>query len=149
MMWHGFQVTLGMSYFEDHRLVQEIRLKLGYPTEQQAEMAISRVMFMLRNQLSPEQGDALLQHLPSNIMLLYVSAWKLDHSERVNRLDEFVNQLLAYEEKQAQRIFFSEIDVLRASLVILSALDRKYKTSNALPYLLSEDIRNATLHEVA
>ncbi|MEQ8472212.1 MAG: hypothetical protein RIC35_13555 [Marinoscillum sp.] len=134
-----------MNQTVDYRLVFEIQLKLGYNTEHKAELALSRVLYMLKNTLSPSQRELMIRKLPMNLLIELVSCQKTDQSTDISRLDEFVKHLLCYELNQPHRIFYSEMDVLRASVTILGALDRKYHISDFLPYPLSEDMKNATL----
>lgn len=138
-----------MNYSNDYRFIQEVKLKLGYENEKQTELVLKRFFNVLRDQLTAKQDEMLFNSLSHNLKLIYTSGWKMENNMEVTRLDQFVNLLITKELDQPKRIFRSEMDGLKASVVIFSVLDRKYKLSTILPYLLYQDLIHAKSYNEA
>lgn len=139
-----------MNYNNDEVLFNQIQIKLGVVDSLDNKRIIGRVIHVLRDQLSEEESEEIIQKLPVDLTMIYLTAWKVTpHRSSTYHLDEFVTRLLETDSIMPKRVFRTEIEALRASIIVLTELDKRYNLLDYLPGSIKNELNNAMLNEAA
>ena len=137
---------------QNQDIVEEIRSKLCCESVHQTRLVIGRVLHVLRDQLLMiDQANKLMQTLPSELQLIFISAWRQQRakSNAIYHLDQYILKVMEEDKSKTTHVFHSEIDALRATLIVLSVLDTQYDLYNYLPSLLYRELKEAYLDYAA
>ena len=139
-----------MNYDDNHEFLNQARMKLGCRDLEETQRSLGRVLHTLRDQLTEEESEDLIQKLPSDLVIIFLTAWKAK-PKRVPalRLDHFVNRVIAYDKQKPKPVFSTEIDALRATLIVLHDLEKRFDVLHLLPYSLKNDLESAWHIEAA
>lgn len=139
-----------MNYTQDTQVINEIKTQLGCRDEEETNRVISRVLHVLRDQLSAEETGQIIDKLPSNLLTVYLSSWILRSTRLMTRhLDQFVNRVISYDKLKPKSMFRTEIDALRATLVVLRSLDRRFGILGYMPEKFRMEMETALISEAA
>ncbi len=131
-------------------IIKEVHQKLGCMDYQKSRRIISRVLHVFRDQISDEDTDQIIKLLPSNLLIIYFSAWQNKEQKTPTRhLDHYVNRVIAYDHSKDNHVFHTEIEALRATITVLSCLDKQYDILKYLPFCIKQEIVGALITEAA
>lgn len=110
---------------DEMSFLTQIRKELSVQTKGEAVRLIAPVLQALRQTLTIQQANNLLNRLPDFLKLVFVSNWKYQEEQvSITYLDEFVCLVMEREQKNNKSIFKNEVQALW--LVILT-LKKLYK----------------------
>lgn len=109
----------------DEGCIREIKRNLELTCNHQAGKLIGRVLHTIRESLTYAESAQLIQMLPDNIKIIYVSDWKL-HSKKLNleSLDTLINEVIKNDQQHADKVLHNELYAFHAIVVTLKALDK-------------------------
>lgn len=139
-----------MNLESNYHLIKEIHHKLGTMDLQKSRRMISRVLHVFRDQIGEDETDQIIKKLPSNLLMIYFSSWQKNKKEKPTyHLDHFVNRVIAYDRTKEAHVFHTEIDALRATILILACLDKHFQILELLPFCLKHEVEGALMTEAA
>ncbi|MEQ8244496.1 DUF2267 domain-containing protein [Fulvivirga sp.] len=131
-------------------LVGKLHNLMGYSEYEDSRRAIGRAFHVIRGMLSKDEALALTHILPSDLMVIYLSSWKLDApSLSIKHLDEFIISVKQLDEGRRRSVFHSEIEALKCSLLVLELLDKELNILKLLPDTLYQEVKQALIHPAA
>lgn len=131
-------------------LVGRLHNTIGYTEYEDSRRSIGRVFHVIRAMLTQHEALALTHILPSDLMVIYLSSWKLDApSLSIKHLDEFIISVKQLDEGKRRSVFHSEIEALKCSLLVLEVLDKELNILKLLPNTLYEEVKQALIHPAA
>lgn len=137
---------------QNQSIVEEIQSKLGYESTHQTRLAIGRILHVLRDQLLMiDQANKLMENLTPDLQVIFISAWRQHRPKNstINHLDQYILRVMEEDKTKRQHVFHSEIEVLRATLIVLSVLDQQIDLYNYLPSLLYRELKEAYMDYAA
>lgn len=134
----------------NYHLIKEMHNKLCTMNLEKSRRMISRVLHVFRDQIDEDDTDKIISMLPPNLLLMYFSSWqKIERKKLTHHLDYFVNRVIAYDRTKKAQVFHTEIDALRATIIVLSCLDKHFHILDFLPLSVKQEILSAQLTEAA
>ena len=104
-----------------HQLKKDLLLK----NEQDAVPLLASVLQTLRQALTLEHANALLNRLPDFLKLVFACNWpRQEEQMMVDHLDEFVNLVMERDKRCGKSIFKSELQTLSVVIITLKKLFR-------------------------
>lgn len=137
---------------QNQNIVEEIQSKLCYDSTHQTRLVIGRILHVMRDQLLMiDQANKLMQTLSPDLQVIFISAWRHHRakSSSINHLDQYILKVMEEDRSKKQHVFHSEIEALRATLIVLSALDQQIDLYNYLPSLLYRELKEAYMDYAA
>lgn len=137
---------------QNQNILEEIKTKLCCESTHHTRLVIGRVLHVLRDQLLMiDQSNKLMQQLSPELQLIFISAWR-QHKVKttsINHLDQFILRVMEEDKSKKNHVFPSEIDALRATLIVLSVLDQQFDLYNYIPALLYRELKEAYMDYAA
>jgi uncharacterized protein (DUF2267 family) len=102
-----------------------ISKELSLDTSQQAVKLVGAVLQSLRQTLTLENADLLLNRLPDFLKLAFVTNWKRDEEQIVvQHLDEFVNLVMDRDNVERRNLFRDEVFTLSVIIMTLKGISK-------------------------
>ncbi|GAA0893700.1 hypothetical protein GCM10009122_33790 [Fulvivirga kasyanovii] len=130
----------------DEGCIEEIKEALGIHCNFKAGRIIGRVLHTLRSSLTYVESADLIQHLPDNIKIIYVSDWKLKTNQiELKSLESFVNEVIVNDSAHAERVLSSRMVALDAIITIIRVLNKHINilSYDFLKYPLNNQLKEA------
>jgi len=103
--------------------LQQIKKELSLETQEEVIKRVASVLQALRQTLSRESANELINQLPDFLKLAFIGNWEVDEEVTpVNHLDEFVNLVQLRDVKSGKFYFKSEVQILSISILTLKKL---------------------------
>lgn len=129
---------------EEMYFLQQIKKELSLETSNDAVKLVAAVLQALRQTLSLEENNYLLNQLPDFLRLAYAANWE-QHEPRVQieHLDEFVSLVMDRDEKTKKSLFRTEVQALSVVILTLKKLNRivDLENFNGLSPQLKQELR--------
>lgn len=120
-----------------------ISRELSLDNSQQAVKLVSAVLQALRQTLSLENAEKLLNELPDFLKLAFATNWKRDEEQvHIEHLDEFVGLVMDRDNLYQKNLFRSEVQTLAVIILTLKGLSKIIDLENF------EGLSNALRHEL-
>jgi uncharacterized protein (DUF2267 family) len=139
-------------YQEEMYFLHQLKKDLLLENEQDAVPLLASVLQALRQTLSLENANLLLNKLPDFLKLVFACNWP-QHEEQVavEHLDEFVNLVMERDQRDGKFLFKSELQTL--SIVIVT-LNRVFKLAelehfDGLTQAFRHELQEASIELVA
>jgi uncharacterized protein (DUF2267 family) len=139
-------------YQEEMYFLHQLKKDLLLENEQDAVPLLASVLQALRQTLSLENANLLLNKLPDFLKLVFACNWP-QHEEQVTveHLDEFVNLIMERDQRDGKFLFKSELQTL--SIVIVT-LNRVFKLAelehfDGLTPAFKHELQEASIEMVA
>ena len=142
------------TYSDPHHLDQEemyflhqIRKELSLDNSQDAVKLVAAVLQSLRQTLSLEENNYLLNRLPDFLKLAFAANWEQHEPRvRVEHLDEFVSLVMDRDEKTRKGLFRTEVQALSVVILTLKKLNKFVDLENfdGLSPLLKQELREVS-----
>ena len=127
-----------------------IHTDLGYDDFETTRRAVGRVLHVLRKSLSPNVAHDLAVQLPSDWLIIYLSSWQYNEaSVDIRHLDELIANIKEYDESRPEKVFRSEIEILKCTLHVISFLDSTVAITSYMPLTLSQEVKQSFVYSVA
>lgn len=124
-----------------------ITKELSLENSQQAVKLVSAVLQSLRQTLSLENAEILLNRLPDFLKLAFATNWKRDEPQvHVEHLDEFVDLVMDRDNQYRKNMFRDEVETLSVIIMTLKGLSRMVDLENfdGLSNALRQELRGVT-----
>ncbi|ELR73722.1 hypothetical protein C900_01332 [Fulvivirga imtechensis AK7] len=109
----------------DNSCIDNIKQELNIDCNYKAGKLVGRVLHTIRDSLTYSQSAELIQKLPDDLKIIYVSDWKLNHRQlRLKHLDNLVEEVIKNDQRHAQQVLHGEVSALYAILITLKILNR-------------------------
>jgi uncharacterized protein (DUF2267 family) len=129
---------------EEMHFLHQIRKELSLDSSQDAVKLVAAVLQSLRQTLSLEESNYLLNRLPDFLKLAFAANWE-QHEPRifVEHLDEFVSLVMDRDEKSRKGLFRTEVQALSVVILTLKKLNKIVDLENfdGLSPLLKHELR--------
>jgi uncharacterized protein (DUF2267 family) len=113
---------------EELNLFRQIKKELSLEDPQEVVQLVASVLQALRQTLTLQNANALLNKLPDFLKLAFASNWRRNEEQvKIEHLDEFVSLVMARDKREKKYLFRSEVYTL--SVVILT-LKKLYKLTD-------------------
>ena len=100
-----------------------ISRELSLETSHEVVKLVSAVLQALRQTLSLQQAETLLNELPDFLKLAFATNWQRDEQQiHVEHLDEFVNLVMDRDNRYQRNLFKSEVQTLSVIILTLKGL---------------------------
>jgi uncharacterized protein (DUF2267 family) len=113
---------------------------------------LSKVMQALRQGLSQQQVNQLVNRLPDFLKLAFISDWKMkERKKKLRYVDELVQWVVEKDKQSPQRLFKSELHALTVVVFVLKYLDTMTGLSDlpGLRWEFKQELEKIELGEVA
>lgn len=121
--------------------IEEVKNALDLNCNHRTGKLIGRVLHTVRNSLSYAQSAELIQHLPDDAKIIYVSDWKLKSNKlELRHLNSLVEEVIKNDRQHQEQVFNDEAFALHAILVTLRILDKHTE-------IMSQDFFNYSLKQ--
>ena len=137
---------------EEMYFLQQIRKELSLETTQDAVRLVAAVLQSLRQTLSLEENNYLVNKLPDFLRLAYAANWEQNEPQvRVQHLDEFVSLVMDRDEKARKGLFRTEVRALTVVILTLKKLDKivDLESFHGLSPLLKQELRDVSTQAAA
>ncbi|TRX60512.1 DUF2267 domain-containing protein [Fulvivirga sp. M361] len=132
----------------DH--INRIQQAMGHGQREDTRKAIGRVMHVLRDMLPEKDAYTLTYTLPSDLLIIYLSAWPYKGAnEDIKHLDEMVRKVKEKDALKTNSILLTEIDALQCTLLVLETLEKEVGILSLLPTSIQLEVRHALIHSAA
>ena len=110
---------------EEMYFLHQIRKELSLETSNDAVKLVAAVLQSLRQTLSLEENNYLLNQLPDFLRIAYTANWEQHEPRvRVEHLDEFVSLVMDRDEKTKKGLFRTEVQALSVVILTLKKLNK-------------------------
>ncbi len=110
---------------EELSMIQQIRKELSLDDPQHAVKLIASVLQALRQTLSLEKANKLLNTLPDFLKVVFASGWERNEKNvQVDHLDEFVNLVMDRDARHKKGLFRNEVQTLSVVILTLKLLNK-------------------------
>ncbi len=110
---------------EELNMIQQIRKELSLDSPRDAITLITSVLQALRQTLSLDKANKLLNTLPDFLKVVFASGWeRSEKSVQVNHLDEFVNLVMDRDARNKKGLFRNEVQTLSVVILTLKLLNK-------------------------
>jgi uncharacterized protein (DUF2267 family) len=137
---------------EEMFFLQQIKKELSLESSQDAVKLVASVLQALRQTLTLEDAELLLNRLPDFLRLAFATNWERDEPRVVvNHLDEFVCLVMDRDEKQKKGLFKDEVDTLTVVILTFKKLHKIIDVENfeALSPALRQELRDVSSEAAA
>lgn len=109
----------------DYRLLKEIKEELGLKSSQRVTTMLKRIFCDLQRILSFGEIEIMTKRLPDCLSSLFPSEIPKSDSQlfSYDHLDQWTEKLSSEDQSSTEKIFYSEINALRALIMTLTRLD--------------------------
>ncbi len=132
--------------------LQQIKKELSLETQDEVIKRVASVLQALRQTLSRENANELINQLPDFLKLAFIGNWDKDEIVvPVNHLDELVSLVQARDIKSGKNYFTSEVQILSITILTLKKLLQFNDLKNfkgLSPYILQE-LSEVSVEEIA
>jgi uncharacterized protein (DUF2267 family) len=132
---------------EEMQFLFQIRKELSLDNSQEAVKLVASVLQALRQTLSLEEANALLNRLPDFLKLAFAANWARDEQRvRVEHLDEFVSLVMDRDERSKKGLFRNEVQTLSVVILTLKKLHKVVDLENfeGLSTALKQELREVS-----
>jgi uncharacterized protein (DUF2267 family) len=132
---------------EETQILFQIRKEFSLDNSQEAVKLVASVLQALRQTLSLEDANALLNKLPDFLKLAFAANWARDEERvRVEHLDEFVSLVMERDEKSKKGLFRNEVQTLSVVILTLKKLQKIVDLENfeGLSPALKQELREVS-----
>jgi uncharacterized protein (DUF2267 family) len=103
----------------------QIKKEFSFESSHEAVSVVASVLQTLRQTLTLESADHLLNQLPDFLKLVFAANWKRNEPQiSVQHLDEFVCLMMEREKKSHKSYFNNEVQALSISVLTLKLLNK-------------------------
>jgi uncharacterized protein (DUF2267 family) len=139
-------------YQDEMYFLHQLKKDLLLENEQEAVPLLASVLQALRQTLTLENANLLLNELPDFLKLVFACNWP--HQEEqvvVKHLDEFVNLVMERDQRDGKFLFKSELQTLSTVIVILNRLFRLVELDHfdGLTTAFKHELQDASIEMVA
>jgi uncharacterized protein (DUF2267 family) len=128
---------------EEVHFLKQIKKELSLETDYDAIPLVAAVLQALRQTLTLQSANALLNKLPDFLKFVFACNWRQDESQyQVEHLDEFVNLVMERDSKEGKFLFKSELQTLTVIILTLEKLNKLMDLNNF------EGLKHAFRHEL-
>jgi uncharacterized protein (DUF2267 family) len=111
--------------------IHQIRKELSLPTSQEAVRLVASVLQAMRQTLTLEKANQILNALPDFLKLAFASNWEHDEKfVQVNHLDEFVTLVMDRDARHKRGLFRDEVQTLSIIILTFKKLQRLVDLEN-------------------
>jgi len=159
--WHGFEASQGKqtvmniqsltlpSYREyEVQFFRAIKKELNFTSTKQLIKTVRLVATAIRKGTDPTRLALIIKNVPATVRWILVgNAQKLEPHKTIRHLDELVETVLAEDSRSEKKIFTTEIETLKSTLVIVkyfTALFDKLNV-NVFPYPMCCECQQAVM----
>ncbi len=132
---------------EEMRFLYQIRKELSLESIQDSVILVAAVLQSLRQTLTMEENNTLLNQLPDFLQLAYAANWQ-QHEPRVkvDHLDEFVSLVMDRDEQSGKGLFRTEVQALTVVILTLKKLNKLVDLENfdGISPLLKQELREVS-----
>src|SRR5690606_29124431 len=124
--------------------IQQIRKELSLPSNQDAVRLVASVLQAMRQTLTLEKANEILNALPDFLKLAFASKWEHDEKQvQVTHLDEFVTLVMERDARHQRGLFRDEVQTLSVIILTLKKLQRLVDLENfdGLSQALRQELR--------
>lgn len=133
---------------EELQFFSHITRELSLENYQQTVKLVSAVLQSLRQTLTLENAELLLNQLPDFLKLAFATNWKRDENQvKIEHLDEFVGLVMDRDNQQSRKnLFRSEVEALSVIILTLRGMSKIVDLLNfeALAPALRQELRDAS-----
>jgi uncharacterized protein (DUF2267 family) len=132
---------------EELQFFSHITKELSLENSQQAVKLVSAVLQSLRQTLTLENAEVLLNRLPDFLKLAFATNWKREESQvQVEHLDEFVDLVMDRDNQYRKSMFRDEVQTLSVIILTLKGLSRMVDLENfdGLSNALRQELRGVS-----
>lgn len=110
---------------EENSCIEEIKQQLDLTCNFKAGKLIGRVLHTIRDSLTYSQSAELIQKLPDDLKVIYVSDWKLNSRQlTLKHLDNLVEEVIKNDQRHHHQVLITEVSALYAILITLKILNK-------------------------
>lgn len=110
---------------DESDFIQQIRKELSLASTRDAIKLVASVLQAMRQTLTLEKANEILNVLPDFLRLAFVSNWEHDEKQVVvTHLDEFVTLVMDRDAKHKRGLFRDEVQTLSVIILTLKKLQR-------------------------
>lgn len=129
---------------DELNMIQQIRKELSLEDPGDAIRLIASVLQALRQTLSLERANKLLNMLPDFLKVIFASGWqRTEKNVEVNHLDEFVTLVMDRDARDKRGLFRNEVQTLSVVILTLKLLNKitDLQRIDGLSPLLLQELR--------
>jgi hypothetical protein len=129
-----------------------IKRELNFTSSKQLIKAVRLVGSSIRKGTDPARLSIILRYLPDTVRWILVgNEQKLESHKVIRHLDELVETVRAEDYRSEKRLFTTEIEALRSTLVIMKYFTELFKKLNVniFPYPLCCECQQAVMGDAA
>ena len=116
---------------EEIYFLLKIKKELSLDTPQEAVKLVASVLQALRQTLSLEDAEQLLNELPDFLKLAFAANWERSEQQiQIEHLDEFVSLVMDRDEKSKKGLFKNEVQTLTVVVLTLKKLQKVVNLEN-------------------
>jgi uncharacterized protein (DUF2267 family) len=138
---------------QDERLfLHQIRKELDLDTPQETVKRVAAVLHALRQALTLEQANELLNQLPDFLKLAFAANWEQNEPQgEINHLDELVGLVMERDVRFGKGLFKNEVQTLTVIVLTLKNLQKLVDIENfdGLSPSLRHELRELPSFEAA
>lgn len=135
---------------QEMHFLHQIKKELYLESDFDAIPLVTAVLQSLRQTLTLQSANTLLNKLPDFLKLIFACNWRHDEEQiQVEHLDEFVNLVMERDQKAGKFLFRGELQTLTVIILTLEKLNRLMDLKNfeGLKHAFRHELREAS-HEL-
>lgn len=116
---------------EERLFLHQIRKELDLDSSQETVKRVAAVLHALRQSLTLEQANELLNKLPDFLKLAFATNWEQNEPQgKINHLDELVGLTMERDSRLRQGLFKNEVQTLTVIVLTLKNLQKLVDVEN-------------------
>src|SRR5690349_11998097 len=120
MRFNGHLIDQAEVYF-----LHQIKKELSLETEDDAIPLVTAVLQALRQTLSLQSANTLLNRLPDFLKIVFATNWRQDEKQiKIEHLDEFVDLVMDRDRREGKFLFKNELQTLLVIILTLEKLNK-------------------------
>lgn len=130
---------------EEMYFIYQIKKELSLENSHEAVKLVAEVLQALRQTLSLDYANILLNKLPDFLKLAFASNWEQNEPlMKIEHLDEFVALVMERDEKNQKGLFRNEVQTLTVIILTLKKLDKMIdlESFNGISPHLRQELRD-------
>jgi uncharacterized protein (DUF2267 family) len=137
---------------EEMYIIHQIKKELSLESSHDAVKLVASVLQALRQTLTLEEANILLNKLPDFLKLAFAANWQRDEQRvPIQHLDEFVCLVMDRDEASKRGLFKNEVQTLAVIILTLKKLDKlvDLENFNGLNPSLRQELRDVSSEAAA
>jgi len=144
------QVSITPEYETD--FFRSLKRELHITSDERVKKTIYLILKVVRKSLNHSQTAQIIKAFPGVLQLIFVGSWGLNEPRKsIFHLDELVELVYLEDNMQQNRLFSTEVEALRSTLIVVKHLKLILDKLgiNIFPYSVLREYQQAVQHDTA